>query len=323
MNEYEVIKKIFSPLSSNNLSLNLDDDAAVLPDKKKIVVGTDSIVEGDQFQKNEKNPSLIAKKLLRANLSDLASMCAEPFGYTLNLSLPNKLKEKKLNRWIKLFAKGLKEDQLKYKLALIGGDTVVTSGPLILSITLFGYKKKKLIKRSNAKLSDDIYVTGNIGDSGVGYKILLKKLSLNKKLNNFYIRKHKLPDPPVEFSKELGRYINSATDISDGLLADLNNIILSSNCGAEINIEKIPFSKQTKELLNLNKINTNYLITCGEDYQLIFTANKKNSKKIISLARKHLLKITKIGSILKKKKLIVIDQNNKELSFKSLGFKHF
>ena len=304
MNEYEVIKKIFSPLSSNNLSLNLDDDAAVLPDKKKIVVGTDSIVEGDHFQKNEKNPSLIAKKLLRANLSDLASMCAEPFGYTLNLSLPNKLKEKKLNRWIKLFAKGLKEDQLKYKLALIGGDTVVTSGPLILSITLFGYKKKKLIKRSNAKLSDDIYVTGNIGDSGVGYKILLKKLSLNKKLNNFYIRKHKLPDPPVEFSKELGRYINSATDISDGLLADLNNIILSSNCGAEINIEKIPFSKQTKELLNLNKINTNYLITCGEDYQLIFTANKKNSKKIISLARKHLLKITKIGSILKKKNLL-------------------
>ena len=184
-------------------------------------------------------------------------------------------------------------------------------------------KKKKLIKRSNAKLSDDIYVTGYIGDSGVGYKILLKKLSLNKKLNNFYIRKHKLPDPPVEFSKELGRYINSATDISDGLLADLNNIILSSNCGAEINIEKIPFSKQTKELLNLNKINTNYLITCGEDYQLIFTANKKNSKKIISLARKHLLKITKIGSILKKKKLIVLDQNNKELSFKSLGFKHF
>ena len=323
MNEYEVIKKIFSPLSSNNLSLNLDDDAAVLPDKKKIVVGTDSIVEGDHFQKNEKNPSLIAKKLLRANLSDLASMCAEPFGYTLNLSLPNKLKEKKLNRWIKLFAKGLKEDQLKYKLALIGGDTVVTSGPLILSITLFGYKKKKLIKRSNAKLSDDIYVTGNIGDSGVGYKILLKKLSLNKKLNNFYIRKHKLPDPPVEFSKEIGRYINSATDISDGLLADLNNIILSSNCGAEINIEKIPFSKQTKELLNLNKINTNYLITCGEDYQLIFTAYKKNSKKIISLARKHLLKITKIGSILKKKKLIVLDQNNKELSFKSLGFKHF
>ena len=84
--------------------------------------------------------------MLRANLSDLASMCAEPFGYTLNLSLPNKLKEKKLNRWIKLFAKGLKEDQLKYKLALIGGDTVVTRGPLILSITLFGYKKKNLLK---------------------------------------------------------------------------------------------------------------------------------------------------------------------------------
>ena len=170
MNEYEVIKKIFLPLSlKKEFSLNLDDDAALLPKKKQLIVGTDSIVEGDHFEKNEKNPLLIAKKLLRVNLSDLASMSADPFGYTLNLSLPNYKNKNKLINWIKLFAKGLKQDQSKYQINLLGGDTVMTKGPLILSLTLFGYKNKKIIKRSNAKLDDDIYVTGNIGDSGIGY----------------------------------------------------------------------------------------------------------------------------------------------------------
>ena len=324
MNEHEVIKKIFYPLSfKKELSLNLDDDACLLPSGKQIVVGTDSIVEGDHFQKNEKNPSLIAKKLLRVNLSDLAAMSAYPFGYTLNLSLPKKLTKNKLINWIKLFAKGLKQDQSKYKIKLLGGDTVITNGPLVLSITLFGYKKKKITKRSDAKLYDDIYVTGNIGDSGIGYKILLKKLNLNRNLNKFYINQHKLPNPPIEFGKKLAEFANSATDISDGLLADLNNIILSSKCGAKIYSENIPFTKQTKKLLSLKKIDINYLLTCGEDYQLIFTAKKNSSKKIISLARKNSIKITKIGNIIKKKKLVVLNKNNEELLFANLGFKHF
>ena len=324
MNEYEVIKKIFYPLSfKKEFSLNLEDDAGLLPNKKQIVVATDSIVEGDHFQKNEKNPLLIAKKLLRTNLSDLASMGSDPFGYTLNLSLSNKLKNKNLINWIKLFAKGLKEDQSKYKIKLLGGDTVITKGPLILSITLFGYKNKKIIKRSDAKFHDDIYVTGNIGDSGVGYKILLKKLNLNRNLNNYYINQHKLPNPPVEFGKALVEFANAATDISDGLLADLNNIILSSKCGAKIYLENIPFSNKTKKLLNLKKIDNDYLLTCGEDYQLIFTAKECNSKKIFFFAKKNSVKVTKIGNIIKKKKLIILNKNNDELLFKNLGFKHF
>ena len=324
MNEYEVIKKIFLPLSiRKEYSLNLDDDANLLPNKKQIVVCTDSIVEGDHFQKNEKNSLLIAKKLLRSNLSDLASMGAEPFGYTLNLSLPKKFGNKKLINWIKLFAKGLKQDQLKYQIELLGGDTVITKGPLILSLTLFGFKKKKIIKRSNAQNNDDIYVTGNIGDSGIGYKILLNKLNLNTKLNNFYISKHKLPDPPVNFGKNLCLLANSATDISDGLLADLNNIITSSSCGATIYIENIPFTTYTKNLIKKKKIDINYLLTCGEDYQLIFTAKRKYYNNLILLAKKNFIKVTKIGKIVKGKKLLILDKNNQKLSFQNLGFKHF
>ena len=177
MDEYEVIKKIFRPLSFGNyLSFNLNDDVCYLPINKQIIVNTDSIVEGDHFEKNEKNPSFISQKLLRVNLSDLASKGATPFGYTLNLSLPKKLNNKHLIKWIKLFAKGLRHDQKKYNIKLLGGDTVIVSTNLVLSLTLYGFKNKRIIKRSTAKINDDIFVTGTIGESGIGYKIVKKKI---------------------------------------------------------------------------------------------------------------------------------------------------
>tara|TARA_B100000029_G_scaffold480423_1_gene528433 strand:- start:993 stop:1967 length:975 start_codon:yes stop_codon:yes gene_type:complete len=324
MDEYEVIKKIFRPLSfGNNLSLNLDDDVCFLPNRNQIILGTDSIVEGDHFEKNERNPSLIAKKLLRVNLSDLASKGVSPFGYTLNLSLPKKLNNRNLITWIKSFARGLKEDQKKYNIKLLGGDTVIINSNLILSLTLFGFKKKKIIKRSDAIINDDIYVTGNIGESGIGFKIVKKKLKLNKILNTYFLKKYKLPEPPVFFGNELFKFANSATDISDGLLADLNNINLSSKCGAKIFIDNIPFSNKTIKIIKDKKVSIDYLITCGEDYQIIFTSKKKNSKKILSYAKKKNIKITKIGEVIKKRKLIVLDNNNKELFFENLGFQHF
>ena len=114
MDEFEVIKKFFLPLAAKESSINLDDDAAILSIKNKsIIISTDSITEDDHFQKNEKDPKVIAQKLLRVNLSDIASMGADPFGYTLNLSVPNKLKKTQLISWIKNFSKGLKIDQQK------------------------------------------------------------------------------------------------------------------------------------------------------------------------------------------------------------------
>ena len=105
MDEFQVIKKIFQPLATKKKSsLNLDDDAAIISIKNKsIVIATDTIVEGDHFPKNEKNPNNIAKKLLRVNLSDIASMGANPFGYTVNLAVPKKLKKKGINYLDKKF----------------------------------------------------------------------------------------------------------------------------------------------------------------------------------------------------------------------------
>ncbi len=325
MDEFEVIKKIFLPLAAKkSFSLNLDDDAAVLSIKKEIIIATDTIVEGDHFQKNEKNPSFISKKLLRVNLSDLAAMGSSPFGYTINLSVPKKLKNKKLINWIKFFAKGLKEDQKKYKVSLLGGDTVATNKSLIMSLSLYGFKNKKLLKRSGAATEDDIYVTGYIGDSGIGYGILLNKIKgISKEFRNFYIKKYKIPDPPVAFGKKISFFASAATDISDGLLADLNNLLTSSKCGAKIKLDKIPFRTITKKLLKKKKIEIDYLLSCGEDYQLIFTAKKKFAKRIMNLAKNNSIKLTKIGKITKRKKMMIFNSQGKEIFFPVLGFKHF
>jgi len=193
-----------------------------------------------------------------------------------------------------------------------------------MSLTAYGVANQKILKRSGASIGEDIYVTGNIGDSGIGYGILLKKFKmLNSSLKKFYIMKHKIPDPPVEFAKSIGKYATAATDISDGFLADLNNLIMSSKCGAEIMINKIPLITKTKKLIDQKIVKIDYLLSCGEDYQLIFTANKKFSKYILRLANKCLIKVVKVGEIIKKRKLKILDAKRKELSFSVLGFKHF
>ena len=326
MDEFQIIKKFFRPLAAKKEnSLDLEDDAAIISIKKKsLIIATDSITEGDHFQKNERNSSNIAKKLLRVNLSDVASMGADPFGYTINLAVPKKLKKKQLISWIKDFAQGLKQDQKKYKVNLLGGDTVAIKGNLIMSLTVFASSNNKILKRSGAKINQDIYVTGNIGDSGIGYGILLNKIKIKDKyLKNFYIKKHKIPEPPVHFAKNIGKYASASTDISDGFLADLNNLINSSKCGAEIMVEKIPFIPQTKKLIDQKKIKIDYLLSSGEDYQLIFTADKKFSKKILNHAKKHFIKVIKVGKIIKKRKLKILNSKGKELNFSVLGFKHF
>ena len=101
------------------------------------------------------------------------------------------------------------------------------------------------------------------------------------------------------------------------------NILLSSKCGAVIFSENIPFTKETKKLIFLKKIKIDYLFSCGEDYQLIFTAKRKYYNNLILLAKKNFIKITKIGKIVKGKKLLILDKNNQKLSFQNLGFKHY
>ena len=167
MNEFDYIKNYFAPLTGKEARF-LKDDAAIIEGDKKFdyVISTDTLVEKIHFFGNE-DPKHIAQKSLRVNLSDLAAMGASPLYYNLSLSLP-KLNS---NNFIKQFVKGLKSDQKRYKISLIGGDLTSSNKYINITITIIGsITRGKAISRSGACEGDNLYVTGVLGLSSIGCK---------------------------------------------------------------------------------------------------------------------------------------------------------
>jgi thiamine-monophosphate kinase len=211
------------------------------------------------------------------------------------------------------FTQALQKLQKKYKLTLIGGDTS-NSAKLFYSITIFGkVKKNKILSRKNAKNGDLIFVSNSIGDAFLGLDIKLKKL---KKLENYHqklLDKHFYPQPRIELARELinKNLSKCATDISDGLIADLSNICKASKLNAEIYLSQIPLSNEAKIYLKNNpKMNVLDLLSGGDDYELIFSTNPKNLNKIVEISKKLNLKLTCIGKFFKESKY----QTNKNFS---------
>jgi thiamine-monophosphate kinase len=317
MHEFDLIKNYFSKLTKNNKSaLNLNDD--VFFDKKKeLVVSVDTYNEGIHFP-NFNKPYLIIKKILRASISDLICKGVKPKYYFISGSGNKKtFSIKKL----KDLTKSLFEEQEKYNIKLCGGDTTF-SKRLSFSITVIGFSKK-IIFRNNTKINDDIYVTGNLGDSFIGLNIINKKINLKRDHNNYFLDKYFKPDVQIKLVDKLLKFSNSSIDISDGLFADLEKMINNQNVNYEIHIDKVPISKQMGMLLKKHQFQKIKMISNGDDYQILFTANKNKSRIIKAASKKLNLKITKIGRILPSShKSSVIDQKDRVLVVNNKGYVH-
>ena len=204
---------------------------------------------------------------------------------------------------------------------LSGGDTTKSkiSSFTVVSLGL----SKKIVKRNNVKINDDIYVTGNLGDSFIGLDILKKKININKKLNNYFIKKYFLPDLPINLYKYLIKFANSSIDISDGLFADLNKLINNQRIGYIIHEDKIPISKNLNNYIKNNNKKLLNFISKGDDYQVLFTSFKKNRIFIKKLSKRINLKITQIGNITNiynQRKIINHKNYLKSLNYK--GYSH-
>ncbi len=210
MHEFELIKKYFSKLSKlNKASLDLNDD--VFFDKKKsLVISIDTYNEGVHFI-DFKKPDLVIKKILRSSISDLVCKGVSPKYYFISGSGNKKTFTKKN---LSKISKSLTQEQNKYGIFLCGGDTTF-SNKLSFSITSVGYSKN-IVYRNKAKLNDDIYVTGNLGDSYVGLQILQNKIKTTKKLKNYFIKKYFEPEIQIKLTRNLLKFANSSIDISDG-----------------------------------------------------------------------------------------------------------
>ena len=317
MHEFDLINKYFYHLSKKNpSSLNLNDD--VFFDKsQKLVVSVDTYIQGKHFL-NFNRPELVIKKILRSSISDLVCKGVYPKYYIISAS-GNKLNFTKLN--LSKISKSLKEEQKKYKIFLSGGDTV-NSNKLSFSITTVG-KANSIVFRNKAKLNDDIYVTGNLGDSFIGLKVLQKKLFLNKSLSNYFIDKYYKPDLPYVLISSLNNIANTSMDISDGLFSDIEKLINKQKLSYEIDIDKIPISRNLLKILNLKKLKKENLISNGDDYQILFTADKRKNRIIEMLAKKLQIKITKIGNITNQSKMPgLILKKGRKIRVNQKGYYH-
>jgi len=308
MDEFELINNYFKKVVHNNPgALSLNDD--VFFDKKnKVVLSVDTYNEGVHYI-NFKKPSLIIKKIIRSSISDLFCKGVKPKYFFISGSGDKKhFNKKNLN----LIIKSLKEEQRKFKIKLSGGDTTKSKISSFTIISL-GFSNK-IIKRNNVKINDDIYVTGNLGDSYVGLNILKKKMYISKKLNNYFIKKYFQPNLPVALSKYLFKFANSSIDVSDGLYSDLNKLTNEQKVGFNLNVNKIPISKNLSNYLKNNNKNALNFIFKGDDYQILFTSSKKNRTYIKKLSKRINVKISKIGNILKSYRQRRIFYNNMSLN---------
>ncbi|MBD1162974.1 thiamine-phosphate kinase [Pelagibacterales bacterium SAG-MED11] len=317
MHEFELINKYFSKLSKNNKgSLRLNDD--VFFDKSKnLVISIDTYIQGTHFI-DFKKPDLVIKKIIRSSISDLICKGVKPLYYFISGSGNKKAFS---NTNLKKISKSLNQEQKKYKIILCGGDTVL-SNKLSFSITSVGFSKK-IIPRNNAKLGDDIYVTGNLGDSYAGLKILKKSININNNLKKYFINKYYLPNLHPKLINKLLLFGNTSIDISDGLITDLEKLINKQKLSYKLFFDKIPISKNLEKLIKLKKFNKKNFFSKGDDYQILFTANSSKSRIINKLSKTLNIKISKIGKICSiSQKSQIIDQKGKKIRLKDKGYYH-
>lgn len=267
MDEFGIIGNFFAPLAGEG-AFGLKDDAAVIAPRagQDLVVTTDAIGESVDFLPSDP-PHTIAQKALRVNLSDLAAKGAEPAFYLLNLSLPHGVRED----WLAAFAAGLKADQERFRISLLGGDTGATDGPLTIAMTAFGFVPSgTMIRRSGARAGDTVYVTGTIGDSGGGLAIFKRERhSLSEAERDYLTARYRVPEPPVAFARGLRAIAHTAIDVSDGLIADLGHLAAASGLRIVLDGEQVPLSAPLRALWGDKCLQR--AVTAGDDYQIAFT----------------------------------------------------
>jgi len=329
MNEFDLIATYFKPLAGGyDGSLNLSDDAAIInpPPGHDLVVTKDAICAGIHFLGNE-DATLIAQKLLRTNLSDLAAMGAKPLAYLLSLQLPKNTNAD----WIKRFAEGLAQDQNQFGIHLAGGDTTSSNGLLACSITAFGtVPTGKALRRNAAKVGDIIYVSGMLGDSALGLHLLChpgdvspEALAKGEGRDPFLTDRYYLPQPRLELGQNLIGIAHAAMDISDGLLQDLGHICKASGVGATLHRHLLPLSKPANAIIKINPDLWEKIYAGGDDYELLFTVPTDKQKEITALAAKLQLPLTAIGHIAPGQAINLEDENGKNIPVPRKGFAHF
>jgi thiamine-monophosphate kinase len=297
--EDSLIARYFRPLATDPGAFGLIDDAAILKASgEDVVVTTDAIVEGVHFLPDDP-PDTVARKALRVNLSDLAAKGATPAGFVLTLAL-----RAADDAWLTRFAHGLGEDAGLFGCPLLGGDTVSTPGPLMVSITAFGrVPAGKMVHRSGAKPGDRVVVTGTIGDAALGLDILKQGavaavLADDVAATAMLVDRYRVPQPRNALAKAVRDHAHAAMDVSDGLAGDLAKLCAASGVSAVIDIKSIPLSAAATVLLARGTIGIEAMVSGGDDYEILCAIPENRFDAFAQQAGLAGAAVTSIGTVM-------------------------
>jgi len=298
--EFETIARLFRPLAEGDpAARGLLDDAAVLPGRggHDLVLSKDALVEGVHFLHGDPI-DLVARKLLRVNLSDLAAKGAEPFGYLLVTAWPNGTSFASKER----FAAGLAEDQRAFGVRLLGGDTVSTPGPLTFSVTALGWVPHgRAPARSGARPGDVVVVSGSIGDGWLGLRAARGELhGLEAARLEALARHYRLPEPRLPLLKLVREAATASLDVSDGLIADLGHIAAASGVAIDVELDRVPVSRAARAWLDNRTdpvVSRLDLATGGDDYEIACTVRHDQLDLVLKGAERAGVPMHAIGRV--------------------------
>ncbi len=318
MDERGIIDNIFKPLAGEGApAFGLENDTAIYspPEGCDLVITKDVMIEGVHFPEGEA-PGVIAQRLLRSNLSDLAAAGAKPVGYLLGLMAKETIGES----WLKAFAAALKQDQEEFGIRLMGGDTTSVSNSLCWSLTAIGaVEAGRGLTRQGASKGDLICVSGTIGDAGLGLKCLTGKIERDE----FLIGRFQKPEPRLALGQGLTGIASAVIDISDGLALDLENLCRASGVGAKVHLERAPLSGPAKKYAAGDQQKLIELLTAGDDFELLFAVPVEKADQIPKLAKTAGLPIPVLGEITGGGECQFLDVKGRAIAFRKKGYRHF
>jgi thiamine-monophosphate kinase len=323
--EDSLIARYFRPLATDPGAFALGDDAAILRAMgDDIVVTTDAIVEGVHFLPDDP-PDSIAQKALRVNLSDLAAKGAAPAGFVLTLAL-----RAAGDAWLAAFARGLGADASRFGCPLLGGDTVSTPGPVMISITAFGrVAAGKMVRRSGAKPGDRIVVTGTIGDAVLGLDILrggavAAALADDAAAREMLVGRYRLPQPRHALAQAVRDHADAAMDVSDGLAGDLAKLCAASGVAAVIDVPGIPLSAAAATVLARRAAGMEALVSGGDDYEILCAIPEDGFEAFAGAAGIAGVAVSSIGTVIAGRSAPrFLDAQGRDLPLLRLSYSHF
>jgi thiamine-monophosphate kinase len=320
--EDRLIAELFAPLATHPGALGLTDDTALLGPEPgaDLVLTTDGVICGVHFFPGD-DAKLVAQKVLRMNLSDLAAKGASPRGFLVALAIA---RETGMD-WLKRFTEGLRADAETYECPLLGGDTDRTPGPLGISVFMLGsLPNGTMVKRAGAKPGDRLFVSGTIGDAALGLQLRSgANWNLAEARREHLLSRYLLPRPRNALADAVRTHASASIDVSDGLAGDLTKLCRVSQVSATVEVARVPLSDAARAAIAVDPVLRETALTGGDDYEILCTVPPGKAASFRAAAQAAQVDVTEIGEIAEGKGVRFVGEDGQALTFGKLSFSHF